>query len=120
MKLLICYFFTFQSFAQDICAHWNFRSITNIKDNTNLPVNDNDYMSIMSDGTFYYQLSVKNNLTAKGTWRLYDSELYYNYTEPKDTIRCYGIDLNGDELRLVENDFSFRFTRNEQANKSCE
>lgn len=77
-------------------------------------------MSIMPDATFYYRLTAKNNLIAKGTWRLNDSELCYTYSVPKDTTRCYTIALKGDELTLKENQVSFLFTRNEQAIKSCE
>ncbi len=109
--LILLLFCTIKLTAQEISGLWQFNSITNNFGDTLLSVSDDDFMEIKSGGTFYYELKAKNNLIAKGTWNITGDLLCFNYNIPSDTIRCYAIQINGNQLTLNENDVNFSFIK---------
>ena len=113
LLLILLLFCSIKVTAQETSGLWQFNSITNNFGDTLLSVSEDDFMEIKSEGTFHYELKAKNNLVAKGTWDLTDDLLCFNYTVPSDTIRCYTIQINGNELTLNENDVNFSFIKKE-------
>ena len=111
--LLILIFYSIKVTAQETSGLWQFNSITNNFGDTLFSVSEIDFMEIKSEGTFHYELKAKNNLVAKGTWDKTDDLLCFNYTVPTDTIRCYTIKINQNELTLNENDVNFSFIKKE-------
>ena len=109
--LILLLFCTIKLTAQEISGLWQFNSITNNFGDTLLSVSDDDFMEIKSGGTFYYELKAKNNLIAKGSWDITGDLLCFNYNIPSDTIRFYGIQINGNQLTLNENDVNFSFIK---------
>jgi len=100
------------SFAQEHIDNWNFSSITNTDGKELISVSSEDYMHINSDGTFQYELAAKNNLLASGTWTFQDESLCFQYTAPKDTLRCYSIsNLTGSSVTLKEGSVYFNFKK---------
>ena len=111
--LIVLLFCSIKVTAQETSGLWQFNSITNNFGDTLVSVSEDDFMEIKSEGTFHYELKAKNNLVAKGTWDRTDDLLCFNYTVPSDTIRCYTIQINRDELTLNENDVNFSFIKKE-------
>ena len=111
--LILLLFCSIKVTAQETSGLWQFNSITKNFGDTLLSVSEDDFMEIKSEGTFHYELKAKNNLVAKGTWDRTDDLLCFNYTVPSDTIRCYTIQINGNELTLNENDVNFSFIKKE-------
>lgn len=115
--LLVLFFIisTTHFYAQEITGSWKFNSITNDSGDTLINISEVDVMNIQSDGVFKYGLKAKDSLFAEGTWTKTDNLLYFNYTLPKDTIRLYTIEINGNELTLNESDINYSFLKNETA-----
>ena len=111
--LILLIFCSIKVPARETYGLWQFNSITNNLGDTLLSVSEDDFMEIKSEGTFHYELKAKNNLVSKGTWDRIDDLLCFNYTIPSDTIRCYTIQINGNELTLNENDVNFSFIKKE-------
>ena len=101
--LILLLFCTIKLNAQEISGLWQFNSITNNFGDTLLSILNDDFMEIKSGGTFYYELKAKNNLIAKGTWDIVGDLLCFNYNIPSDTIRCYAIQINGNQLISKKN-----------------
>ena len=114
------FFFTIQVFSisgQNIEGKWYFKSIlsksSDLEENINLkPIVEGDYMLIDTNGTFIYNLS-DIGLIAKGEWYLDNNQLFFDYVEPKDTIRVYNINFENSLLVLNEKDVNFTFFRKE-------
>ena len=112
------FFFTIQVFSisgQNIEGKWYFKSIlsksSDLEENINLkPIVEGDYMLIDTNGTFIYNLS-DIGLIAKGEWYLDNNQLFFDYVEPKDTIRVYNINFENSLLVLNEKDVNFTFFR---------
>ena len=114
--LVITYLlFSFFSFSQDICGIWDFKSILadSVETGANLKnISNGDCMQINKDGSFNYKL-INENLIAIGTWKLVNDNLSLHYTMPKDTIRNYHVNNDGEHLVLNENGINFSFKKRE-------
>lgn len=98
-----------------IAGDWSFTSIKNQNSEQVVEVTKKDFIRFSeSNNSFYYQLSNKNNLEAKGTWLLEDNEIVFNYTSPKDTTRVYRFMNMGKTIKLIENGITYKFTKKEQ------
>ncbi len=112
--LLFSIFFLIQSQAQHLSGSYHFADIKNAEGTALLAVADGDTLSLNTDLTFNYFLTAKNNLTAKGKWRLHDNILVFHYKSPIDTIRFYEILERSDSiLSFQEGLVVFRFKRDD-------
>ena len=113
--------FSFYSISQNIIDRWDFESITDkndtISSNNLKSITDGDYMDILDDGTFNYQIK-NEQLKVSGTWKLDGDILLFNYNYPKDTLRTYQITISGKDLILSEGDINYSFTRDRELNET--
>lgn len=91
---------------------WRFHSIRNAQGDELLKVSDRDYFQLKADSTFQYELAAKNNLLARGSYRLKGDTLLLRYQLPGDTLRRYYLSERSDStLTLYESGVSYRFVR---------
>ena len=112
IALIAIFFVSISSFSQELEREWDFQSITN-QEGENLYSIKPDFDKLrLKDGEFYYTLSSKDNLEAKGDYIRQDNLLIFYYTQPNDTIRRYRIsNLTDSTLVFKEGNINYSFTR---------
>ena len=111
--LLLTILFSFLSCAtkqEQLVKKWYFKAIQkNDRDILNIQENQ-DFFHLKNDGSFHYELGAKNNLVAKGSYRLDQDHLVLKYTQPKDTVRRYQVtELKDNSLIITENEVHYIF-----------
>ena len=99
------------STAQNFTGKWLFNSITNTEGDTLIQVGNTDFFELNSEGHFHYELAIKNNLVAKGSWIFKNDTLLLDYKLPNDTLRKYVISQQEPQLILNESGVNYTFSR---------
>ena len=98
------------STAQNFIGNWAFESIENQQNKRLVQIAPSDEMKISEDHTFEYTLKAKNNLQANGNWELINNQIYFKYSIPTDTLRCYSFSFKEENLLLNEAGVDYTFT----------
>ncbi|WP_340065537.1 NupC/NupG family nucleoside CNT transporter [Ascidiimonas aurantiaca] len=107
--VLLLFLYTTTHWSQELRKQWHFTSIQNEKQENLFATHTTDYLQF-KEGTFYYQLTARNNLKAKGVYIKQEKQLIFYYQEPTDTIRFYKIkELTDSTLVLSENNIKYSF-----------
>ena len=96
--------------AYEIEDKWFFSEIKSETTN-NTDFNKDDILLINNDNTFEYQIFSKD-LYAKGSWKLNEDILIFNYILPNDTTREYIVKVSSNSLVLIENNVKYIFSKN--------
>lgn len=113
----LVFIFSFVSFlGQNIEQNWRFSGIENASGESIIDINSETDFLTLSEGTFQYELTAKDNLRASGDYILQNKLLVFFYSKPNDTIRRYHVTEHTDStLVFSENEVYYKFKSGEKS-----